>query len=152
MEIRTFGDLIDWTRQLHGHLAACLRHCSNEQQEERVAQLMSYLSDHEAHLEKIVGEYEKQAAANALHTYVYDFLKHAPIKAHDDCSKPFADLDYHAVCRLVFDYHDQVMALYRELEGRAEIPETRELVQALVSMEEHESMRLAHQTGRMDDL
>ena len=35
---------------------------------------------------------------------------------------------------------------------RAEIPEARELFQALLTMEQNESMRLARQVGRMDDL
>lgn len=30
MEIKTFGDLIDWTRQLHAHLAKCLTHCTSQ--------------------------------------------------------------------------------------------------------------------------
>lgn len=29
MEIKTFGELIDWTRQLYAHLAQCLAHCAN---------------------------------------------------------------------------------------------------------------------------
>ncbi|MFE8069973.1 ATPase [Marinobacteraceae bacterium S3BR75-40.1] len=152
MDIRTFGDLIEWTRRLHGHLSACLRHCSADQQEERARYLLTYLSDHEGELEKIVTDYEKQAPAQALKTYVYDFLKHTPIKPHEDCDKPFADLDYAAICRLIFEYHDQVIALYKELVGRAEIPETRELARSLLAMEEHEAMRLARQTARMDDL
>lgn len=152
MDIRTFGDLIDWTRQLHGHLSACLKHCRDSQKEERTRYLMDYLADHEAKLEATVAEFEKQAPARALKTYVYDFLKHQPIKAHDACNEPFATLDYAAVCQLVFDYHDQVMALYNELMGRAEIPETKALVRSLLEMEEHEAMRLVRQTERMDDL
>ena len=35
MEVRTFGDLIDWTRQLHEHLARCLSHCADHNEEER---------------------------------------------------------------------------------------------------------------------
>jgi hypothetical protein len=35
---------------------------------------------------------------------------------------------------------------------RAEIPEARELFEALLKMEKNESMRLARQVGRMDEL
>ncbi len=28
MEIKTFGELIDWTRDLHQNLARCLGHCA----------------------------------------------------------------------------------------------------------------------------
>ncbi|GGX48557.1 ATPase [Saccharospirillum salsuginis] len=151
MEIRTFEELIDWTRMLHANLAACLSHCSTSQ-EERARLLMDYLSEHEAKLEKVIGDYERQAPAQALRTYVYDYLKHSPLKPHEDCDKSFADLDYHSIIKLVIDYHDQIMALYQALLARVEIPETRDLVQSLLELEEHESMRLVRQTGRMDDL
>jgi|TARA_R110000796_G_scaffold240358_1_gene361378 hypothetical protein len=36
--------------------------------------------------------------------------------------------------------------------GKAEIPEAKELLQSLLAMEQNESMRLARQIGRMDDL
>lgn len=35
--------------------------------------------------------------------------------------------------------------------GKVEIPEARELLESLLTMEENESMRLARQIGRMDD-
>jgi hypothetical protein len=35
---------------------------------------------------------------------------------------------------------------------KAEIPEAKELLQSLLTMEENEAMRLARQIGRMNDL
>jgi|TARA_Y100001968_G_scaffold324784_1_gene364822 hypothetical protein len=45
-----------------------------------------------------------------------------------------------------------VTDLYRNLVGKAEIPEARELLESLLELEQHEAMRLVRQTGRMDDL
>lgn len=78
MEIKTFGELIDWTRDLHQNLARCLRHCAT--------------------------------------------------------------------------LHDQIIELYKTLIGKAEIPEAKELLESLLTMEQNESMRLARQIGRMEDL
>jgi hypothetical protein len=50
------------------------------------------------------------------------------------------------------DFHEQVMNLYKNLLDKAEIPEARELLEGLLEMETNESMRLARQIGRMDDL
>ena len=54
MEVRTFGDLIDWTRQLHEHLASCLAHCATEHEEERAQMLLNYLAAHEAEMQRVV--------------------------------------------------------------------------------------------------
>ena len=152
MNIETFQDLIDWTRQLHAHLAACLKHCATQQEEVRAKWLLEYLADHEAALERTVASFEKQADPKALHTWVYDYLSRVPIAPHQACLSPYAGMSFDDICREIFSLHDQVIELYRYLEGRAEIPETRELVRELLKLEEHEAMRLAHQTNRARDL
>ena len=152
MEVRTFGDLIDWTRQLHEHLARCLLHCADHNEEERAKMLLNYLAAHENEMEYVVGEFKRQADPNALNTYVYDYLEHKPIQTHRTCDAPYASLSFNEICREIFDFHDQVIDLYRNLVGKAEIPEARELLEALLELEQHEAMRLVRQTGRMNDL
>lgn len=152
MEIRTFGELIDWTRDLHKHLAQCLAHCSTRHEEERARALLEYLSSHESELARIVEEFERQSASNTLETRVYDYLSHRPITTHRTCDEPYTKLDFQGIFHEVMDFHEQVMNLYKSLLGKAEIPEARELLEGLLEMETHESMRLARQVGRMDDL
>ncbi len=57
-------------------------------------------------------------------------------------------MSFDEISHEVFAFHDQAIELYRYLEGRAEIPEARILIQELRKMEEHEAMRLAHQADR----
>ncbi len=40
MEIKTFADLIDWTRQLHAHLARCLKESAGQHPDERASALL----------------------------------------------------------------------------------------------------------------
>lgn len=152
MDIKTIGDLIDWTRQLHEHLARCLAHCTDRHQEERARMLLDYLADHEAELERVVAEYEQRADPKALKTYVYDYLEHRPIRTHRTCDDHYASLDFDGICREIFDFHDQVIDLYRSLVGKAVIPEAKQLLESLLEFEEHEAMRLSRQTGRMQDV
>lgn len=152
MDIRTFGELIDWTRDLHQHLANCLGHCATVHEEERARALLEYLATHEAEMARIVDEFERQSARNTLETRVYDYLKHTPIETHRTCDEPYAKLDFQGIYREVMDYHRQVMDLYKSLSAKAEIPEARELLSALLKMETNESMRLSRQIGRMDDV
>jgi rubrerythrin len=142
MDIKTFGQLIDWTRDLHSHLASCLSHCATKHEEERARALLGYLAAHESEIERIVNEFEHQGDKKALETRVYDYLSHNPIKTHRTCDEPYAKLDF----------HDQIIDLYKTLIGKAEIPEAKELFESLLAMEENESMRLARQVGRMQDL
>lgn len=52
MEITTFEDLIDWTRQLHAHLSRSLHESAKLNNDERASALLDYLSRHESLLEK----------------------------------------------------------------------------------------------------
>lgn len=152
MDIKTFRELIEWTRDLHAHLARCLAHCATLNEEERARMLLDYLAAREAEIERIVSEFERQADTNALETRVYDYLSRHPIKTHRTCDEPYVKLDFNGICREVFDYHDQIIKLYQALVGKAVIPKVRELMEALLTMEENESKRLVRQIGRMDDL
>ncbi|QEM83447.1 ATPase [Halomonas binhaiensis] len=152
MNVETFQDLIEWTRLLHAHLAQCLKHCSSHQEETRAKWLLEYLSDHEKTLEKTVAAFERQADPKALHTWVYDYLSHTPIAPHQKCTMPYAKMSFDEICEEIFSFHDQVIQLYRYLEGRAEITEARDLVRDLLRLEEHEAKRLAFQSNLTRDL
>ena len=72
MDIKTIGQLIDWTRDLHSHLASCLSHCATTHEEERARALLDYLAAHESDIERIVNEFERQGDAKALETRVIE--------------------------------------------------------------------------------
>lgn len=152
MEIKTFSDLIEWTRQLHSHLAKCLVHCSSKNEAERARLLLDYLAEHESKMERMVSAFEMQAEPKVMQTYIYDYLSHQPIQSHRTCDAPYAKLGFDDICQEVFDYHRQIIELYRDIETRAEIPEAKALLGSLLAMEEHEAMRLSRQTGRMSEI
>jgi hypothetical protein len=152
MEIRTFFDLIDWSRQLHERLAKCLAHCAALHQNERTSSLLEYLASGESAMGEMVAGFEQQADPKAARTYVYDYIPHNPISTHLVCDDHYARLDARQISAEVFGFHEQITDLYRSLLGKAEIPEAAELVQSLLDMEENETKLLARQVGRMDDL
>lgn len=152
MEIKTIYDLIEWSRSLHANLAECLSHCAPLHEDERASLLLDYLASHEAEMEKMVAGFEQQADPKAAHTRVYDYIPHNPVTTHLECDDHYAKLGVAAIQAEVFDFHEQIIDLYQSLAGKAEIPEAKELVQALLDMEENETKRLVRQTERMDDL
>lgn len=148
MQIKTFSELIEWTRTLHENLAQCLAHCASRHTDERASLLLEYLASHEAEMEKMVAAFGRQVDPKAAHTYVYDYVPHNPIAAHFVCDDHYANRDADAISAEVFDFHEQIISLYRTLVGKAEIREAKELMQALLDMEEHETRRLVRQIGR----
>jgi hypothetical protein len=145
MDIKTFEDLIEWSRELHQHLGRCMKASVDAQPDDRAKELLIYLADHEQAMEKMVIEFERQANDKALKTRVYDYLANGPVKSHRTCTVPYDKLDYEGICREVFDYHSQLMDLYKSLIGKAETANARYLMEDLLEMEKHESMRLAQQ-------
>lgn len=152
MEIKTFADLIDWTRQLHGYLARCLQESATLNKNERASALLDYISTHEGLLEKAVAEYEKQADPKAMQTRLYDYGVHKPIKKNSACDVRYNDMGFDDIAKEIFEFHDQVMDLYDALIGKAEIREAKELLEDLKDLEKHEAMRMAGQIGSMNDL
>ena len=152
MDIKTFGELIDWTRDLHQNLAHCLAHCATRHEDERAKALLDYLTTHESELARMIDGFEHQSAKNTLETRVYDYLHHNPINTHETCDERYVKQDSQSIFSEVMDFHSQVMGLYQTMSEKAEIPEAKELFEALFNMERNESMRLSRQVGRMDDL
>jgi rubrerythrin len=152
MDIKTFGELIDWTRDLHAHLASSLSDGATKHEEERARALLDYLATHESEMERIVSEFERQGDPKALETRTYDYLSHNPIKSHRPGDERYTKLDFDGICREVFGFHDQIIELYKTLVEKADIPEAKELFESLLTMEQNESMRLARQVGQMQDL
>lgn len=152
MEIKTFSDLISWTRQLHAALAECLAHCATIHPDERASMMLDYMATHEAEMEKMVAAFERQADPKAGRTYIYDYIQRNPITSHLVCDDHYAKLSADAIRSEVYGFHEQIIALHRNLIGKAEIEEALELVQSLLEMEESEVKRLVRQVERMDDL
>lgn len=152
MQVETLSDVMDWTRAVHQNLADCLDHCSVETDSERVRMLMDYLSAHEQELDRVLGLAKEDASHKALNTWVYDYFENAPLKAHEVCNEDFRNKSTDEVLSAVLAFHEQIIGLYKYLQGRADVPSTTSLVDGLLALEEHEAQRLMAQAHRLDDL
>ncbi|GMQ52666.1 ATPase [Halopseudomonas aestusnigri] len=153
MKAETYRDLIEWTQQLHGHLASSLEAgAADSGTGERMRALLQYLAEHERRMQQMVQRFEQQAEIKVLDSWVYDYFTDNPRARSLNTTPSFAGLDYDALCTMVFDLHNDALDLYRYLQGRAETAGGRELMQDLLAMEEHETLRLAEQVQRGQDL
>ena len=152
MQVKRFYDLIEWTRELHKNLSARLADGAGRHEHELAPALLAYLAEHEARIEKMLQGFEQQADEKALQTWLYDYLSDEPVRSQQLAEKPYTQMTLEEIVAEVLDFHRQVINLYRYLIGKAEIPEAVVLLEALLDMEEHQAMRLARQTGRLQDL
>ncbi len=152
MKAETVEDLINWTRDTHGVLARLLRENADQQSRTQSELLMRYLADHEAALEKMVSKYEGRADQSSLGTWVYDYVTENPVTIDNLDADEHGESDIEEISATIFAAHKQLIELYRYLLGRADTPELRDLIEELLALEQHESMRLAYQVNRAADL
>jgi hypothetical protein len=65
---------------------------------------------------------------------------------------PYAAMSVEQISYELFTIHNQVMDLYRSLARRAEIDGARDLANELLALESHETMRLATQFNRVNEV
>ncbi|MFO7705530.1 MAG: ATPase [Halopseudomonas sp.] len=152
MKIESIEALIEWTKTVHFHLAKTLAEALKTQPEERARELLAYLQPHEVRLGKMVAGFEQQADTKALRTLVYDYALHTPIDIERICDKPYGAMAYDAIAEDVCSTHNQIIDLYRYLLSRSVIPEEQQLLEALLAVEEHETMQVFHQVNRGRDI
>ena len=152
MQVETLKDILHRTNECHQQLADCMKHCANEQLNERAKLLLNYLSDHEQKLSSVLQAFETSADKNALNTWFYEYIDKSPLKSHVTCDKPFAEMSTQEIIGEIEAQHQQIIALYRYLIGRAEIPSAIELLNQLTELEEHEAMRMTHSANHLEDI
>ena len=60
MEVEILRDVISWTRGGHSELSECLSMCQKDNEDERAKLVLSYLSNHENEIDKVVDIFEKK--------------------------------------------------------------------------------------------
>ncbi len=152
MQVETLKDILHWTKMFHEQLSQCLSHCSDVNTSERARMILVYLSDHEEKLMKVVNNFEASGDEHALNTWSYEYINKQPIVQHVHCDSPFAKLDSAQIMDVIVERHEQVIELYRYLAAQAHIPSSKELLESLLSLEEHETMLMVHAANRFEDL
>lgn len=152
MQVETLRDVLKWTREFHQHLADCMQHCADQNESERAKLLLEYLAEHEQTLVGVLEGFSNTADENALDTWCYEYLDKHPIIRHEMCDKPYAEMHAGEIITEISHQHGQVIELYRYLRNRAETVTTQELLDQLLSLEQHEIMCMAQSANRLEDM
>lgn len=152
MQAENLKDVLDWTIDFHQQLSLCLADCAKKNESERAKLLLDYFAQHEQDLTKVITEFKKTASSNALNTWCYEYLDKHPIMKHKHTDIPFADLDTLKITETVMHMHQQVITLYRDLMAQIVVNSAHELLEELLSLEEHEAMRMTQSANRLEDM
>lgn len=152
MRIESIEDVLQWTNEYHSRLAKCLGHCRDASTIERGRMLLDYLAVHERKLAETVEGFRTQSDKGALHTLCYDYLQRYPVKPHPDCDMPFAEMTPEQVMQQIEHEHGQIIDLYKHLRSRVDAISAVELIDELISLEEHQAMQMSHTANRFHDL
>lgn len=151
MRFEQTRDVLEHTRHFHGKLARFYENLAENEAQERMRLLLEYFGRHERRLTQSLRRFEEQTASEILDTWL-DFT-------HDEEVLCFPkDLDIHPqmsvdeVIGIAMQLDQCLIRLYRELAQQTDVPEVREVFQALLQMEEKERDHVAQQAERLNDL
>ncbi|MBU3068792.1 ATPase [Aestuariicella sp. G3-2] len=152
MQIETLRDVLVWTRKFHQKLSELLSESVDKHSDERTRMVLEYLADHEKSLGKVISGFEKSGDEDALNTWFNEYVNKSPMLQKMYSNTPFDDLDSTQIMDIVVEQHQQAIELYRYLVKRADIDSAREMLESLLSLEEHEIMRMTQSTNRFSDM
>ena len=152
MQVETIRDVLNWTVSFHTNLKDCLTHCSTQNKDERARMVLTYLSDHEGSLARVVKGFIKTADEKALNTWCYDYMEKHPIIKHGHCDSPFKELDMAHIMEKVVNQHEQVLELYTHLYSRVDINSAKDLLDTIHDVQENEIRRMVQSANRFSDM
>ncbi len=152
MRAETLKDVLIWTKDFHQHMASRLTDCADRHGDQRASLLLQYLAEHEQTLTETADRYTSEGNQKALDTWCYDHIDQSAIVYRDLCNTDFATMDVDSIIKRVAEEHDEIVSLYRYLKERAEIPEAEELMDEMLSLEEHEVMLMMQAANRLQDV
>ncbi|WP_417533133.1 ATPase [Marinobacterium stanieri] len=152
MKIETLKDVLHWTVNLHRRLARYLARYEDRVHDERAGLLLDFLEQHENRLAQVVSRFEESASDQALHTWCYEYFEKNPVLLEQIDGTDYDTADIQSVMSRIIDQHNQVIELYRYLHAQAGAASAKELLQSLITLEEHEAMQMVMGNNRLQDV
>lgn len=151
MQMEPLKEVMHWTQAVHHELAHSLRDTAAKR-DERARLLLEYLAEHEKNIEHLLRRFERLADREVLNTWYLEYINKEPVPDHRRITEEYRDKDAEAIYHNVMMQHEKIIELYKFLRSHAETEESRELLQHLVDLEQHEAMRMSQSANRFSDL
>ena len=151
MRFEQATDVLEYARTVHQRLSEFYKNLGEQAEKERVKMLCDYMSRHEKHLEEAIADYEEEASDSVRKTW----FQFAPNEGMIETLRRFQaspDLSVEQVVRFAMEIDDCLIDYYRTMAESADTDEVKEVFDNLVSLEQHEKVRVARNSLRLEDL
>jgi hypothetical protein len=152
MEIETLRDVIHWAKKVHLQLSERLSESQEDAVDERAKLVLSYLSTYEKKLVKVLAGFEENGNERALNTWCIEYVTKFKRENGEFSNKSFGELNAQEIISTVVEQHQYLLSLFKFLAMQSVTASTKELMEELVSFEEHETMKMVQATNRFEDM
>jgi hypothetical protein len=152
MEIETLRDVIHWAKKVHLQLSERLSESQEDAVDERAKLVLSYLSTYEKKLVKVLAGFEENGNERALNTWCIEYVTKFKRENGEFSNKSFGDLNAQQIISTVVEQHQYLLSLFKFLAMQSVTASTQELMEELISFEEHETMKMVQATNRFEDM
>jgi hypothetical protein len=152
MEIETLRDVIHWAKKVHLQLSERLSESQEDAVDERAKLVLSYLSTYEKKLVKVIEGFEEKGNERALNTWCIEYITKFKRENGEFSNKSFGDLNAQEIISAVVEQHQYLLSLFKFLAMQSVTASTQELMEELISFEEHETMKMVQATNRFEDM
>jgi hypothetical protein len=152
MEIETLRDVIHWAKKVHLQLSERLYESQEDAVDERAKLVLSYLSTYEKKLVKVIVGFEEKGNERALNTWCIEYVTKFKRENGEFSNKSFGDLNAQEIISTVVEQHQYLLSLFKFLAMQSVTASTQELMEELISFEEHETMKMVQATNRFEDM
>jgi hypothetical protein len=152
LKVETLSELLDWCSAIHSRMAERMTRGAEATADGPTRWLMEYVAKHEAQMAAQMDATRDDADPGALKTWVQDWFQHPPARPDEITEGADQHQAFEAVSRTVFDAHNEIMKVLRTVIGQADVPESRDLIEQMVTLEEGHSRQIGQQMNRISDM
>lgn len=152
MKVNTLQQLVNWSSAVHQHLAERLETAAASASDSPARLFVNYAVDHERKMAEQVAGLGRESDSRALETWVYDWLEQPPRAPEAILGEQDRSVDLEALSRVLFSTHNEVAAMFRQIQARADVAEVEELVNRMIEIEEGHTRQMAQQLNRTLDM
>lgn len=151
MRFKTVVDVLDVVKDFHEALARQFGELAQLTTSERAQLMLDYLNRHQHHLAEVMEQYEGDAAASLLNTW----LQYTPDVYPDTLVANVRNVDLkdvNSVVVVALEADDYLVSLYREVADHTDSDAVKELFNNLIRLVDNERHSVSRAAFRLSDI
>jgi rubrerythrin len=151
MRYQTVKDVVEHARQLHKQIAGFYKQLSNRQHQERIKMLLDYLARHEANLEQMLANFDKDHSQKIWDEW-FQFATDDTLSQTLQGAVVHADMTVDEIVTLALQLDDYFINLYQDMALHASSAAVKGVFENLLAVEQQEKNRTVRTALELKDL